>query len=103
MKGVTHKYTGDSDAPVWTLRANSNFQDRQAPMVGKRPFVKKIPNSEEIQEYCVKQGWDGTDKKLIQTAKRHLLEDQEASWRTDNRNGMVSTEPPPKKKLLTSK
>lgn len=101
MKDVTASYTGGSDASIWTLRAESGFADRKAPMVGQSPFVAKNPNHDEVQKYCAMKGWDADDAIIVRRVKRHLVEDQEEAWRSENRNASVSTEPPAKKKFLT--
>lgn len=101
MNDVTASYVGDSDASIWTLRAESGFKDRKAPMVGQSPFIAKNPNRDEVQEYCAKKGWDADDAIIVRRVKRHLVEDQEEAWRIENRNAVVSTGPPAKKKFLT--
>lgn len=61
MQDVTASYTGESDASIWTMRAESGFKHRQAPMVGQRPFVATNPNRDEVQEYCTKKGLDADE------------------------------------------
>jgi hypothetical protein len=72
MNDVTALYVGDSDASIWTMRAESGFKDRKAPMVGQSPFVAKNPNRDEVQKYCAKKGLDADDALVVRNVKRHL-------------------------------
>ena len=101
MNDVTASYTGDSDTSIWTMRAESGFKDRKTPLVAQRLFVAKTPNRDEVKTYCAKKGLDADDALVVRNVKRHLVEDQEEAWRIENRNAVVSTGPPAKKKFLT--
>jgi len=103
MRDVTEQYNGGSDISTWSLRAQSGFKDRGAPMLADSPFVARIPERSEVQAYCAAQGRDAMDSRVARNAKRHLIEDQEKAWQADSKNAEASVDRPPKvKKRFTT-
>jgi hypothetical protein len=102
MNDVTASYNGGSDVSIWTLRAESGFKDRQAPMLADQRFVARIPGKHEAQTYCTAEGWDAEDPRALRTAKRRLVEDQETSWRIISKNADASADSLPHKKRFTT-
>jgi hypothetical protein len=102
MNDVTASYNGGSDVSIWTLRAESGFKDRQAPMLADSLFVARKPEKHEAQTYCAAQGWDAEDPHALRNAKRRLVEDQENTWRIASKNADVSADTLPHKKRFTT-
>jgi hypothetical protein len=102
MNDVTASYNGGSDVSIWTLRAESGFKDRQAPILADSPFVARNPGKHEVQTYCAAEGWDAEDPHALRNAKRRLVEDQENAWRIASKNADVSADPLPHKKRFTT-
>jgi hypothetical protein len=93
MQGTTARaYVGGSDVCIWSLRAESDHVDRQASKVAESRFKPTRPSPEEIQAYCLKQGWTDDTKAgvIAKRAKRHLEQDQEDVWRAEKRAAMTA-------------
>jgi len=71
MRDVTATYNGGSDVSICTLRAESGFQEHQAPMlaIGR---CRRNSDRDEIEAYCAAEGWNADDAKPIRRAKRRL-------------------------------
>jgi hypothetical protein len=83
MRDVTATYNGGSDVSICTLRAESGFQDHQAPMLANRPISREILT--EMRLRLIVQRKDG-----MPTMRHPLGEPKGALWKTKRMPGELS-------------
>ena len=81
MRDITDSYVGGSDFSSWTLRAQSEWRDSNAPRMGTAAFDPPPLQPGELEEYCRAKGWDPSLRSKIDTARTHIRVRHLEEWR----------------------
>ncbi|KAK4560928.1 hypothetical protein LTR86_004883 [Recurvomyces mirabilis] len=103
-KGLTQEYVGPIQQPIWNMRAENSFEDRLAPKIGQRPFMRSRKfKTTEIDEYMDAHDMDKSALNERMKAGFAMKKDAIEKWRKEQNDAMSlpsSITPPTIKKPL---
>ena len=92
--GITQKYVGALQVPIYNLRAESDFSDRASPKIAVAPFIPKRNTTNEVDAYIHKHSLDTSNQGHRAAARRNLQKEQIAAWEASERDRQASDELP---------